>query len=96
MDELNVGLPVLFFKRGDQLIDYLNSNKPSPFLIICDVNLPKMDGFILRERTIKDSSISQASIPFIFWSGTATKQQVKRAYELSSHGFFIKKTLRKV
>jgi DNA-binding NarL/FixJ family response regulator len=32
------------------------------------------------------------SVPFIFWSTTASEQQIVQAYNLSVHGFFIKGT----
>ena len=88
--ELKFDFPLIFFNNGEDLLDYLDS-KPKPFLIISDVNLPKMDGFKLREKIVGGSAkVKYKSIPFIFWSGTATEQQIKKAYDLSSHGFFIK------
>ena len=68
----------------------LNNNSTVPFVIISDVNLPRMSGFELREKVLNESSIRDKSIPFIFWSTSASEAQVKRAYDLSAHGFFLK------
>jgi hypothetical protein len=29
-------------------------------------------------------------VPFIYWSSNVSEQQIKNAYELCAHGFFIK------
>ena len=89
-NELKLPYPLISFFTGAQLIDYLQSDKQIPFLIISDINLHPMDGFELRERILEDESSKFKSVPFIFWSGSATDDQIKKAYDLSSHGFFIK------
>jgi CheY-like chemotaxis protein len=88
--ELKLSYPLILFSTGNQLLDYLQSNEPIPFLIISDINLHPIDGFELREKILEDESSKFKSIPFIFWSGSATENQIKKAYDLSSHGFFIK------
>lgn len=66
--------------------------KINPFLIICDVNLGKMDGFELRKRLCDEQALSYKSIPFVFWSTSASNEQIKRSYDMGGHGFFIKGT----
>ena len=88
--DLKLAYPLLLFSYGNQLLDYLNSDKQTPFLIISDVNLFPMNGFELRKKILEDDSSKFKSVPFIFWSGSANENDVKKAYDLSSHGFFIK------
>jgi len=88
--ELKVDYPLISFFTGKQLLDYLHADKPIPFLIISDINLPVMNDFQLREKILSNDSSKFKGIPLIFWSGTATESQIKQAYDLSSHGFFIK------
>jgi CheY-like chemotaxis protein len=88
--DLKLPYPLIFFTYGQQLLDYLKAGEEIPFIIISDVNLAGMHGFELRKKILEDKSARHKSIPFIFWSGTATENQIKEAYELSSHGFFIK------
>lgn len=78
----------VFFKPQD-LIDRL-AEKVNPFIIICDVNLHGMDGFTLRQRLCEEVALSYKSIPFIFWSTAASNEQIKRAYDIGGHGFFLK------
>lgn len=90
MEEMELKNELKFFYTAESLLQELSSSPVVPFLIICDINLPAMDGFQLREEILARADVKDKTIPFIFWSTTATQTQVKRAYELSAHGFFIK------
>ena len=68
----------------------LDKAESAPFVIISEVNLPATDGFKLRERLLATPNNKFHSVPFIFWSSNASEAQVKKAFELRSHGFFIK------
>ena len=88
--ELGITNPIAFFSQAEKALSYLKESDKTPFLILCDVNLPGMDGFEFRKQIIENENIKYKSIPFIFWSGKASKRQIQKAYDLSSHGFFIK------
>lgn len=89
-EELGFENPLVFFQTGEQVLEYLKTEKLTPFMILSDVNLPKMDGFELKEKLFMDSDLKYVSIPFIFWSTTASEAQIKKAYDLGGNGFFIK------
>ena len=89
-NELGIKNELRFFSSGEGVLNELNNNSTVPFVIISDVNLPRMSGFELREKVLNESSIRDKSIPFIFCSTSASEAQVKRAYDLSAHGFFLK------
>ena len=88
-EELGITREVKFFRTAEGVLNELK-NDVVPFMILSDVNLPMMDGFQLREKILNETSITDKSIPFIFWSTSASEAQVKRAYDLSAHGFFLK------
>ena len=88
--ELCVHNELRFFGSADEILKELKKRSEVPFIIISDVNLPKVDGFQLREKILVDPDISNKTIPFIFWSTNASEAQIKRAYDLSAHGFFLK------
>jgi len=90
MLELDVKNEVRFFLSAESVLEELKSGIITPFIIISDIHLPKMDGFELREKILEESALKKKAIPFIFWSTTASDQQIRRAYELSAHGFFLK------
>lgn len=89
-EELNFKNPLIFFATAEDALEYLQTKKIVPFLILADVVLPKMDGFQLKEELLKDTDLNYASIPFVFWSTTASEAQIKKSYDLGGNGFFIK------
>jgi CheY-like chemotaxis protein len=89
-ESLGIHNELRFFRSGADILAELKNQDEVPFIIISDVNLPKMDGFELREKILNDADISDKTIPFIFWSTSASEAQIKRAYDLSVHGFFLK------
>ena len=90
--ELNLSNKLVFLHEGQQVLERLKEASEAPFIILCDVNLPKMDGFELRQKMLDYPSKKMHSVPFIFWSTIASEQQIAKAYNLSAHGFFIKET----
>ena len=89
-DELGIKNQLKFFNSAESILNQLKQDSEVPFIIISDVNLPKMDGFQLRERILNEIEVKDKTIPFIFWSTSASEAQIKRAYDLSVHGFFLK------
>lgn len=87
--ELGCEHPLEVFSKIKDLEERL-SEKVNPFIIICDVNLQPIDGFALREKLMKDDSVNYKSIPFVFWSTSASESQIRRAYDSGGHGFFLK------
>lgn len=81
---------LIFFSDAEEVLSYLKKEKIIPFLIICDINLHKMNGFELKKKLLEDNLINYKSIPFVFFSNTATKAQIEKSYDLGSNGFFIK------
>jgi CheY-like chemotaxis protein len=89
-NELGLSHPLVFLSSGQEALNMLEKVPVGPFIIIADVNLPKMDGFELRKRMLEHPSKKMHSVPFIFWSTAASEEQVTKAFDLSAHGFFIK------
>lgn len=89
--ELGYKNPLKFFDNGEEVLKHLKSDPTVPFLILCDVNLPKMDGFELK-KLIEASIVKHKSVPFVFWSNYAANSQIQKAYDLAANGFFIKET----
>lgn len=79
-----------FFHNGEALIKYLESPVIQPFIILCDINMPHLNGLDLREVLWHNETLRKRSIPFIFFSTGASEKQVEKAYDLTVQGFFLK------
>jgi CheY-like chemotaxis protein len=90
LNDLKYSNEVLFFGDGDQALEYLRKDTSYPFLVLSDVNLPRVDGFELRRHIQTDKGLAQKCIPFLFYSTHVNEQAVKEAYEMSIQGFFQK------
>src|ERR1700752_3168226 len=53
--------------------------KQLPDLILCDIQMPKMDGYAVLDRVRQEPKT--ASIPFIFLTGLGQKPKVRQAME---------------
>jgi CheY-like chemotaxis protein len=83
---------LLFFGDGQQALDFLNSSDIIPFIILSDINMPKLDGFALRDKIKMDANLQMKCIPYLFFSTASSQKAVVDAYSLSVQGFFIKQT----
>ena len=88
--ELGYKNELQFFHSAETVLHYIETNPTVPFLIICDVNTPRMGGFELKRRILEADNMYYKSIPFVFWSTQASKEQIRKAYDLCVNGFFLK------
>lgn len=89
-EELAFPNELIFFSNAEEVLNYLKQEVTVPFLIISDVNLPKMNGFELKKKLLEDDSVNYKTVPFVFFSNTATNTQIEKSYDLGGTGFFIK------
>jgi CheY-like chemotaxis protein len=83
---------VLFFADGEEALAYLNKPEHLPFLILSDINLPRLNGFDLRHKLKTDAELSIKCIPYLFFSTALSQKAVIDAYSMSVQGFFVKPT----
>ncbi len=81
---------VINFDTGYELIEYLRNTDERPFLILCDLNIPKISGLELREKINADDHLKKRSIPFIFLSDSVNPKDVDDAYLSLVQGFYLK------
>jgi CheY-like chemotaxis protein len=80
-----------FFVNGFEALKYLKATTDKPFIILCDINMPVMNGLEFRKSINDDDYLRRKSIPFVFFSTAASPSQVREAYDLTVQGFFLKK-----
>lgn len=88
--ELNYPNEVVFFGNGEAAFEYLLASMDQPFLILSDINLPKLDGFQLRSKVHNNEQLRLKCIPYLFFTTTAQQEHVIDAYSKSVQGFFTK------
>ena len=87
---LNYPNEVIFFSDGFKALEFIQKSKVKPFLIISDINMPKIDGFELKKKIANNEQLSVRCIPYLFFTTAANKKGVMDAYSMSAQGFFIK------
>lgn len=88
--KLDYSNKVIFFLDSQEALDFLNRTDITPFLILSDINMPKLGGFALRSKIYTDAQLRLKCIPYLFFSTASTQKAVVDAYSLSVQGFFIK------
>lgn len=85
MLEIEGYIPILA-KNGEAGLECLSQIKPD--LILCDINMPVMDGYEVLERLKSTESLS--TIPFIFLTAKASNDDMRRGMELGADDYIFK------
>ena len=88
--KLNYPNQIIFFTDGNAAVDYLNAMENPPFLILSDINMPRMNGFEVRDKICRNEKLNSKCIPYLFFSTSVDKKAVEEAYAMCVQGFFIK------
>jgi CheY-like chemotaxis protein len=76
--------------NGEEALQVIKENKDDIFLIICDINMPKINGLELKRVIEGTPELKIKAIPFIFHTTHATDLVIKEAYSLGIQGFIQK------
>jgi CheY-like chemotaxis protein len=77
--------------NGEEGLAYLeNEALPAPFIIVSDINMPKMNGIEFAKHIEQREHLRNKGIPFIFISTSNAGFDVDRAFELRVQGYFNK------
>ncbi len=88
--ELNYKNEILFFGDGIVALAYIIATPIEPFLILSDINMPKLNGMELRDKIHNNENLRLKCIPYLFFTTTAEQKHVIEAYSKSIQGFFVK------
>ena len=88
--ELQVSNELHFFSDGETALEFLKITPLKPFLILCDINLPRMNGIELQKRLNENEYLRKKSIPFLFVTTAASSALVKTAYDVTVQGYLKK------
>ncbi len=88
--ELNYNNKLIFFADSVQALEYLTDTDNEPFLVLSDINMPKLNGMELREKIHNNEDLRMKSIPYLFFTTSSEQKHVIDAYSRSIQGFFVK------
>lgn len=87
---LGLNNEIIFFKDGESALEFLDTTTIKLFLILSDVNMPKINGYELKKLIQTNHRLHIKCIPFLFFTTASDKKSVEDAYSLSVQGFFQK------
>jgi CheY-like chemotaxis protein len=88
--KLNCKNRLVFIKDGELAANYFENMDESPFLIISDINIPKINGIQLLKMVRESSKLNAFCIPYIMLSTSAEQKNITDAFALGVQGFFQK------
>lgn len=88
--ELGLANKLYFFDNAEDVIREMETGKVVPFLIISEIDLPKISGLQLKEYLLKHKFTNFKSIPFVFLTDAPSQGQIEQAYHLCTNGLFKK------
>ena len=80
------GYQILIASDGLEGIKLIKEEQPD--LVICDVIMPQLDGYAVLTHLRQDPST--AVVPFIFWSGKSSREEIRYGMELGADDYLTK------
>lgn len=79
---------VIEAKNGKEALKILENIDYTPDLVLSDIMMPEMDGWVFYKTLKRDSKY--AKVPFIFISARSDPNEVKRGLEIGAEDYIIK------
>jgi len=90
LEENGVKNELKIFTNASGALEYFMITLDLPFIILCDIRLPGMNGLEFRSAINQNEALRKKSIPFIFYTAAVSQQIVNVAYDMTVQGFFEK------
>jgi len=91
LEDLQIKNEIVWIQKCEDALTYLSDMTNDPFMIFCDINLPVLNGINFKRELDKDPELKKRSIPFLFYSTSASQELVNDAYmNMTVQGFFEK------
>lgn len=81
---------IVFFSDPEEALASLTTSDVEPFIVLSDINMPKLNGLELREQVHSNEDLRVKCIPYLFFTTSAEQSYVIEAYSKSVQGFFVK------
>lgn len=82
---------LVIVNNGVEALKYLQDENNQPILIICDMDMPLMNGIELRKQIYNNDKLRKKSVPFIFLTSNESNDFIDSAFlDYSVQGYFFK------
>src|SRR5689334_5196859 len=81
---------IVFAANGEEALEKIRENRENIFLIISDINMPRINGLELKRIIEGTPELKLCAIPFIFHSAHDNPLVVKEAFSMGIQGFIKK------
>ena len=89
--DLGYSNKVVTFSSCEEAYNYLVANiSTSFFIIICDINLPRMNGIELKRKVDSNDALRKSAIPFVYYSTSGNKHIIEKAYQIWCRDFSLR------
>ncbi|HEY3404151.1 MAG TPA: response regulator [Ohtaekwangia sp.] len=92
ISQLGINNRLIKFTSAQKAFEYLLAEEDQPFIILSDINLPRMSGIELKRAIENNDELRRKSIPFVYYSTAGQPSLVSKAFELQVQGFFVKES----
>lgn len=65
-EELNYKNELIFFRDSEKVLQFLQDTKIQPFLLLSDINMPKLNGMELREKIFNNEDLKKKRFHIYF------------------------------
>ncbi len=81
--------PVLTFNDSLEALSFLRNSIIEPLVILCDINMPKLNGLEFRRELLTlDSTVKE--VPFLFLTTSKPQDEISLTAELKVQAFYAK------
>jgi len=89
LEDLNVPNKLVHAADGQKALEYVtNENNERPYVILLDLNMPRMNGFEFLRIVKADSALKK--IPVIALTTSKNKEDIAQSFELGVAGYIVK------
>jgi len=81
---------IILLSDSTEVVAFLKQEHIKPFMVISDINMPKINGFEMRDEILKDPALTAKTVPFIFFTTVGNGYTVEEAFKRNIQGYFHK------
>jgi CheY-like chemotaxis protein len=90
LQSLNLPNEIILLGDSTTVIEFLQQEHIKPFMVISDINMPKKNGFELRDEILTYPDLHEKTFPFIFFTTAGNGYSIEEAFRRNIQGYFHK------